>query len=152
MSQNRHLLRIFVMQTLFESKFRPELKIDDILLRHMNEYSEQKKALSEDSKVFALNLLGNTQACEEKSIQLVSQYATEWAFAELPIIEQAILKLAVSELLMPQKGVPAAVAINEAIELAKEYGSDNSGKFINGVLSSIFKQELHGQSTNSAGN
>lgn len=143
MSKNRHLLRIVVMQTLFESLFRSQTLVE-ILNRHFAAFDAKEKPLDPDSQQFALSLLQGAQEHEEESMALVSKYAAEWPFRELPSIEQAILKIAVFELMHGGKDVPAPVAINEAIELAKEYGSDNSGKFVNGVLSSIFKQELHG--------
>lgn len=160
MSQNRHLLRIMVMQSLFESLFRTQLSLDEILERHIAGFEAkpvktpikgieivdpQGKVLSDDAKAFAKALLANVVAHEAESIELITKNAPEWPFKDLPFIEQAILKIGVTELVHPLHDVPAAVAINEAIELAKEYGSDNSGKFINGVLSSIFKNKLNGK-------
>ncbi len=143
MSKNRHLLRIVVMQTLFESIFREKMPLPEILERHFAEFEAKEKKLDPDSQKFALDLLMGAKEHEEESIKLISKYAAEWPFNELPNVEQAILKIGVFELMHGGQDVPPPVAINEAIELAKEYGSDNSGKFVNGVLSSIFKQELH---------
>ena len=152
MSKNRHLLRILVMQALFESFFREHAAVEEILDRHFATFEDKDRVIDEDSKDFARQLLRASQSYTPETIALVTKYAPEWAFQELPVIEQAILKIAVFELMQKNKDIPAPVAINEAIELAKEYGSDNSGKFINGVLSSIFKNELHGDETRSKKN
>lgn len=147
MSKNRHLLRTLVMQSLFESSFRPKLPLADILERHFVSFDQKEKPIDEESRKFARSLLKNSIDHAEETQAMVTKYAPEWAFRDLPVIEQAILQIAVFELVHCSKDIPAPVAINEAIELAKEYGSDNSSKFINGVLSSIFKHELDGKET-----
>lgn len=160
MSQNRHLLRTMVMQCLFESIFRAQMSVDAILERHivnfeakpiaheikgLAEVITKSKVLSAEAKEFAKALLTNVKIHEKETIELITEYAPEWPFKDLPFIEQAILKIGVTELMHPLNDVPPAVAINEAIELAKEYGSDKSGPFVNGVLSSIFKNKLNGK-------
>lgn len=143
MSANRHLLRILVMQSLFESNFRAQLSPESILRRNLEETLAKKGALDKNSEEFALKLFQGAQEKQPLCAELVAKYAPSWPFAELAFIDQSILKIAIFELLFCKDDVPPLVAINEAVELAKEFGTDNSGKFINGVLSSIFKQELN---------
>lgn len=143
MSANRHLLRILVMQSLFESNFRPKLLPEAILRRNLEETLAKKGSLDQTSEEFASKLFTGALGKQDLCASLVAKYAPSWPFAELAFIDQSILKIAIYELLFCKDDVPPLVAINEAVELAKEFGTDNSGKFINGVLSSIFKQELN---------
>ena len=69
--------------------------------------------------------------------KLIKKHAPEWPLDKMNTVERVILTLGICELLYPEKDVPVNVAINESIELAKAYGDDNSGKFINGVLNSV---------------
>lgn len=143
MSANRHLLRILVMQSLFESRFRPKLDPNTILQRNLHETLAKQDKLDPAGQSFAEQLFAGAQQNEKNCITLVAKYAPSWPFNELASIDQAILKIAIYELYDCKDTVPPLVAINEAVELAKEFGNDNSGKFINGVLSSIFKNELN---------
>jgi N utilization substance protein B len=68
------------------------------------------------------------------------KFATNWPLEQIPLVEVSIIRLAVYELTNPYKDVPAKVAIDEAVELAKQFGGDNAGKFINGVLGSVYKE------------
>jgi N utilization substance protein B len=141
MSANRHLLRILVMQSLFESNFRAQLSPESILRRNLEETLAKKGALDKSSEDFALKIFTGALEKQPLTAELVAKYAPSWPFVELAFIDQSILKIAIFELLFCKDDVPPLVAINEAVELAKEFGTDNSAKFINGVLSSIFKQE-----------
>lgn len=135
------------MQSLFESNFRPKLLPDAILRRNLEETLAKKGSLDTTSEEFALRLFTGALEKQDLCADLVAKYAPSWPFAELAYIDQSILKMAIYELLFCKDDVPPLVAINEAVELAKEFGTDNSGKFINGVLSSIFKQELNASTT-----
>ncbi len=73
--------------------------------------------------------------------ELIKKYATEWPLEQITIIDRNVLRIGLYELLFgDRKEVPPKVAINEAIELAKTYGGDSSGKFINGVLGTIYRE------------
>lgn len=143
MSTNRHLLRILVMQSIFERNFQPKVALKQIFERNLEDVAKQKNGFDEKKVQFAYDLLKGVEEKDAKIVELITKYAPEWPFSELPYIDQAILKIAVFELLFAKEPTPKAVAIDEAIELAKEYGNDNSSKFINGVLSSISKKELN---------
>jgi N utilization substance protein B len=139
MSANRHLGRIIALQTLYEAAFRKECKddkvdLDDILKRNIGRY---KAAL--DDKGFIVKLV---KGVDKKSLQIDKQLqpiAPEWPLAQISKIDLCVLRIGAYEL-NDQKDVPPKVVINEAVELAKAFGGDNSSKFINGVLGTLLKQ------------
>src|SRR5688572_6003235 len=140
MSANRHLGRVVALQTLYEVDFRRELgdknlKLDDVLDRNMRRYSE----LLED-KSFTENLVrGVAEAEEELDIQL-QPLAPEWPIAQIARMDRTILRIGLYEL-TATNDVPPKVVINEAVELAKAFGGENSSKFVNGVLGTALKQK-----------
>ncbi|OGC82375.1 MAG: transcription antitermination factor NusB [Candidatus Abawacabacteria bacterium RBG_16_42_10] len=143
MSTNRHLLRILVMQSIFEHNFQPKMPIKAIFDRNLESITKDKKNLDEKKVLFAYELIQGIEEKDNDIMKLATIYAPEWPFVDLPYVDQAILKIAIFELLFAKEKTPKAVAIDEAVELAKEYGNDNSSKFINGVLSSIIKKEMN---------
>lgn len=141
MASNRHLCRIIALQTLYEYDFRmsldmPELETDmnEILARNIGVYSE---VLEETD--FITDLVEGTQKNNKKIDALIAPAAPEWPIEQIAKVDKSILRLAVYELLFKRE-VPPKVAINEAVELAKSFGGDNSSKFINGVLGTIYRQ------------
>lgn len=141
MASNRHLCRIIALQSLYEYDFRtsldmPELKTDmtEILDRNIAVYSE----ILEETD-FITDLVEGTQKNVEKIDGLIAPAAPEWPIDQIAKVDKSILRLAVYELMF-KHDVPPKVAINEAVELAKSFGGDNSSKFINGVLGTIYRQ------------
>ncbi|HEX5480597.1 MAG TPA: transcription antitermination factor NusB [Dehalococcoidia bacterium] len=92
--------------------------------------------LSESQRTFAQELLSGVIEKRESIDDVIRQAAPQWPVAQISAIDRNILRLAIREILM-NNGAPIRAAINEAVELAKIYGSDNSAKFINGVLGSV---------------
>lgn len=131
MASWRHLSRVIVMQSFFEHEARGGSLLD-ILEYNLKEYGEKISDMS-----FALNLSQKIETHFVKIRQLIKTHAPEWPIDRMDPVERAILVVGVCELLDPEKDVPVNVAINEAIELAKTYGDDTSGKFINGVLNAV---------------
>lgn len=135
---NRHLARSVVLQSLFEWDFRGEKDgtIDFIISRDVAEFAP---GIGDASFVRAL-------ACGvlEKRADLdkiIEKAAPDWPISKISLIDRNVLRLGLYELLFADKNeVPAKVAINEAIELAKTFGGDSSGKFVNGVLGSVYKE------------
>lgn len=141
MASNRHLARIIALQTNYEYDFRtaldiPELKTDiqEILARNLAVYAESL----EDSE-FTVDLVEGTQKNLKKIDSIIAPAAPEWPIDQIAKVDKSILRLAVYELMIKRE-VPPKVAINEAVELAKSFGGDNSSKFINGVLGTIYRQ------------
>ncbi|MBI2117703.1 transcription antitermination factor NusB, partial [Candidatus Peregrinibacteria bacterium] len=126
MARRRHLSRIAVMQVLFERERRPEVEPEEALLRNARE-------LNGIDAPFASNLLRGILQHEGELHTLVQQHAPGWTWERMDPIARAVLLLGAYEL-AHIKDVPPAVVINEAIEVAKEYCTEESGKFVNGVL------------------
>ncbi|MFC1903507.1 transcription antitermination factor NusB [Chloroflexota bacterium] len=92
--------------------------------------------LSEENNAFVRELVSQVVRNREKIDHHIQKFATAWPIEQIPVIDRNILRLAIFEILLDNK-VSVKVAINEAVELAKKFGSDNSPKFVNGVLGSI---------------
>lgn len=139
MASNRHLGRIVALQTLYEYEFRVQsgdasTKIDEILNRNLDRYDD-----SIDDRGFVEKLVKGVvskQASLDKKIQPI---APDWPIDQIAKIDCNILRMGLYELLYQAKKVPPKVAINEAVELAKAFGSDNSSKFVNGVLGTAYR-------------
>jgi N utilization substance protein B len=131
MASWRHLSRVIVMQSFFEYEARGG-DLPAILEYNLDEYGEKVS-----DREFARNLVVKIEQNYEKIRKLIKKYAPEWPVEKMDPVERSILVLGICELIDPEKDVPVNVAINEAIELAKTYGDDTSGKFVNGVLNAV---------------
>jgi len=135
---NRHLSRSIVLQTLFELDFggtsRNEAKV--MLTRNAEEFAPGLGDFP-----FMENLLFGVLD-KQKDVDLIIQKAApEWPLEKISVVDRNVLRLGLFELLFADRTeVPAKVAINEAIELAKSFGGDNSGRFVNGVLGAVYKE------------
>lgn len=136
---NRHIARSIVLQSLFELDFRDysELEIpEEILLRDASEFANDVVDVS-----FVRSLLNGILNKKSEIDLVIQKAAPDWPLDKISIIDRNILRIGLFELLFADsKEVPAKVAINEAIELAKNYGGEKSSKFINGVLGSVYKE------------
>ena len=139
MASNRHLGRIVALQSLYEFEFRtgsedPEVDIDEILTRNLDRYS----SAIEDT-TFVKNLVMGVIEHQQDLDEKIQPMAPEWPLEQIARIDRSTLRLGLFELLHSKDKVPPKVAINEAVELAKAFGSDNSSKFINGVLGTAYR-------------
>ncbi|HET8575044.1 MAG TPA: transcription antitermination factor NusB [Candidatus Paceibacterota bacterium] len=135
---NRHLSRSLVLQTLFEWDFRDlsEKEAEAVFFRNLAEF-----APGVGSDPFAENLLRNILHKHETIDEILEKAAPEWPLEKISIIDRNILRIGIYELLFSERGeVPPKVAINEAIEIAKGFGGESSGRFANGVLGAIYKE------------
>ncbi len=148
---NRHLSRSIVLQTLFEWDFMPvqaglsndkknedltDGKLKEILDRNLKEFAP---GLEDDHFVSVLisEVLKKRVVIDE----IIEKAAPDWPIDKISIIDRNILRIGLTELLFGDRTqVPPKVAINEAIELAKTFGGENSGKFVNGVLGAVYKE------------
>jgi transcription antitermination protein NusB len=94
--------------------------------------------VDDDTRAFADGLVRGTKENQDKADQLIRQYSEHWELDRMAVVDRNILRMAVYELLAGN--VPAKVAINEAIEIAKKFGTQESSRFINGVLDRIRKE------------
>lgn len=131
MASFRHLSRVIVMQSFFEFEARGGDFLT-ILDYNLAEFGSQI-----DDRDFARHLAEKMLKHASQIQALIRRYAPEWPLEKMDPVERAIVTLGASELLDPEPDVPLRVAIDEAIEMAKTYGDDNSGKFVNGVLNAI---------------
>lgn len=135
---NRHLSRSVALQTLFEWDFRGchNDGIKDSIARISEEFAP---GMGDNN--FVEELTKNILSKQEDLDKIIEKAAPDWPLDKISIIDRNILRMGLYELLFAdRKEVPAKVAINEAIELAKSFGGENSGKFINGVLGSVYKE------------
>ncbi|OGI66272.1 transcription antitermination factor NusB [Candidatus Nomurabacteria bacterium RIFCSPLOWO2_01_FULL_39_18] len=142
---NRHLSRSIVLQTLFEWDFLPASekdenskndKIQEILNRNLKEFAP---GLEDDN--FVSSLIEAILAKHKVIDEIIEKAAPDWPIDKISVVDRNILRIGLTELLFSDRAqVPPKVAINEAIELAKTFGGENSGKFINGVLGAVYKE------------
>ena len=139
MASNRHLGRIVALQTLYEYEFRVQsndasVDVDEILVRNLDRY----EATIEDKGFVGVLVKGvlAEQAGLDAKIQPI---APDWPIDQIARVDRNVLRIGLYELLFQAKLIPPKVAINEAVELAKAFGSDNSSKFINGVLGTAYR-------------
>src|SRR3989344_3421123 len=135
---NRHLSRSLAMQTLFERDFHNygADKLAPIIDRLAREF-----APGLDDTVFTKKLVEGVTAQQDKLDHIIEKAAPDWPLLQIAAVDRNIIRLGLYELLFGNKDeVPARVAINEAIELAKTFGGENSGRFVNGVLGAVYKE------------
>lgn len=140
MASNRHLGRIVALQTLYEQDFRQELEdktfsLEEVLARNINRYEE-----TIDDKDFIKALVAGVDAHSKQLDAMIGPVAPEWPIDQIARMDRIILRIGCYELLH-DKSVPPKVVINEAVELAKAFGGENSSKFINGVLGTILRNQ-----------
>lgn len=141
MSSNRHLARVVALQTLYEYEFRTRADIegltadvDEILDRNIAVY---KDSLGEED--FVRDIALGAMKHREDADAMIAPAAPEWPLDQIAKMDLTILRLAIYELMIKRE-VPPKVVINEAVELAKSFGGENSSRFINGVLGTIYRQ------------
>ena len=97
---------------------------------------QARGGLSEENAAFTRELVSGVIQNKEKIDQNIRSFALAWPIEQIPAVDRNIMRIAIFEILLDNK-VPVKVAINEAVEMAKTFGSDNSPKFINGVLGAV---------------
>ena len=135
---NRHLARSVVLQVLFErDASQGKMGLEEALDR-LSDYAKEFGARDHD-KPFMEELLKTAIAKQGEIDIVIVKAAPEWPLEKIAAIDRNILRLGLTELLYADRAqVPAKVAINEAIELAKTFGSASSGRFVNGVLGAVY--------------
>lgn len=133
----RHLLRSTVLQSLYEWDFYDKKRdLIGIMERNIKEF-----ASGVDEPEFGWKILNGVIQHLNEIDEIISKSASQWPLDQIAIVDRNVLRLGVYELIWAdKKEVPAKVAINEAIELAKNFGGEKSGKFINGVLGTIYSE------------
>ena len=140
MASNRHLGRVIVLQSLYEYELRtlahdPEVDLDTIVAKNIEPY---EKTLGDTE--FVYNLAHKVSENFETLDTALQPMAPEWPIESIAAIDRNVLRMGLYELSECGDTIPPKVAINEAVELAKSFGSENSSKFVNGVLGTAYKQ------------
>lgn len=134
---NRHLSRSIVLQSLFEWDFggKPE-DLKSIIDHNVVEF-----APGHSDNEFMYSLAETVQRKQQVIDDIIVKAAPEWPLEKISNVDRSVLRMGLAELLFgDREQVPPKVAINEAIELAKTFGGENSGKFVNGVLGAVYKE------------
>lgn len=133
---NRHLARSIAMQTIFEWDFRgqPSAGLPAILDQNIKEFGVGLG----DEKQFSNDIVNGIIDHLKELDEIIVKYAPNWPLDKITVMDRNILRIGIWEMKF-NPDVPPKVAINEAIELAKSYGGPASGKFVNGVLGSLYK-------------
>lgn len=130
----RRKARIAVLQALYEA---------DIARHPAGEALErrlQERHLPPQPEAFARKLLAGVMAHRRQLNQLIAQFAPEWPLDQMAVIDRNVLRIALYELGEPDRDTPEKVVINEAVEMAKLFGSDSSPRFVNGVLGAVMAE------------
>ncbi len=135
---NRHLARTIAMQSLYQWDF---LGQDDARLPEVIAFNRAEFAPDFDDGGFVQELVDGTLKNRAAIDEIITHFAPDWPIDTITIVDRNILRLGCYELKFSDK-VPSKVAINEAIELAKSFGGEASGRFVNGVLGAIYKDML----------
>ncbi len=133
---NRHLARSIVMQVLYQWDFkgRPSAVIPAIIEQNLGEFGS---GLDEENKTYVRETVDAILEHLPQIDKTITDYATNWPLAQITLIDRNVLRIGVFEMTLSEN-IPAKVAINEAIEIAKSYGGQSSGKFVNGILGALY--------------
>ncbi len=133
MSSSRHLARTLAMQSIYEWDFR-KIDLEEIISYNIKEFGR-----GIDGTDFIFRLVNGVKKHLKEIDQMIEKSAPEWPLDQIAKIDKAVIRLGIFELLFSSE-VPPKVAINEAVEIAKIFGSESSSKFVNGVLGTIYRE------------
>jgi len=141
----RHLVRTIVLQSLFEWDFyNKKVNLVDILERNMKRFGEDV-----DEPEFAWRIVKGITEHLNKIDEVIKKAAPDWPLNQIALVDRNVLRIGLYELMYAdKKEVPPKVAINEAIEMVKNFGGINSPKFINGVLGAVYREMQKSGDTN----
>lgn len=146
--KDRRAARRLALDVLYEAEIRDELPSEALEARRSggwvvataSDSEEPPDEPSEDALAYAADLIGGVQEHHADIDQLIVAHADRWAIERMPVVDRTLLRIALFELLW-RDDIPVAVGINEAVELAKSYSTEDSGRFINGLLGRIVEVE-----------
>lgn len=143
MASNRHLGRIVALQALYEHEARvsagDDVNIDQVIDRNLKRYKDEIEDVE-----FVTRLVHGVIKHTSELDDALRPLAPEWPLEQIARVDHAVLRLSLYELLHCGDSVPPKVAINEAVELAKAFGSESSSKFVNGVLGTAYRTLVQG--------
>ncbi len=135
---NRHLARSLALQSLYEWDFHSQEQdqAQSIIERNLKEFAPDM-----DERPFALNLVKGIMDHKDDIDAAIGKFAPDWPIERITTVDRNALRMGIYELIYDQE-IPSKVAINEAIELAKTFGGESSGKFVNGVLGAVYRDQM----------
>lgn len=133
-SRNRRQARTTALQALYELDSTNH-SVADVMAARLEE-----QPIPDDLRQFAYKLVNGVLANKTRMDQIIQEHAPEWPLIQMAVVDRNILRLAIYEFAILEE-TPLKVVVNEAVELAKEFGSDNASRFINGVLGAVAARE-----------
>ena len=135
---SRHLARSIAIQSLYEWDFKGR---DDAMLPDILEHTIREFGTGLEEPEFVVGLVKGTIDHVADIDPIIERVAPQWPLDQIAVVDRNVLRLGLYELMFgDHEAVPPKVAINEAIELAKSFGGESSGRFINGVLGTVYKE------------
>lgn len=138
----RHQARRVVLIRLFCRKYQPEPIFEE------NELIKEQHGIEEYDSDYCETLIQGIKDKQNRIDELIIKYAPEWGLDQVDPVDLSCLRIAFYELVFQPEQVPLKVVIDEAVELAKEFGGENSASFVNGVLGSYVREEFPNQTKN----
>ncbi len=133
---SRRLAREIALQSLYQVDFT-KTEMEAALQAALEEHATATAAAQDYARLLVEGTLSHLEAIDAK----ICEYAQHWELSRMPIIDRNVLRIAVYEMLFADEKQPVSIAVNEAVELAKEFGSAKSGGFVNGVLGKMMRDE-----------
>ncbi len=134
---NRHLCRALALQSLYEWDFHGGNRdANELLQRNIAEFAPDL-----EEKEFAQQIVTGVVENQAHIDGLITKFAPDWPLAKITTVDRNVLRIGTFELTYTHE-IPSKVAINEAIELAKTFGGESSGKFVNGVLGAVYRDQI----------
>lgn len=130
-------------QAVVQILYRDEFHKDSLKKKETDQENFFLKDLNKEDKKFALELLKNIQSRKEELDEVITKHSQNWKMKRISLVDASIMRMAIFEILF-SSNVPGAVALNEALELAKQFGEKESVSFINGILDQVLKSAKNG--------
>lgn len=139
-TKNRRLARTIALQALYEIDTTGH-PVETVLQERIAEYNEANPIrIDDDMRIFTYKLVNGVWDSRDRVDRIVQAAAPEWPLEQVAIIDRNLLRIAIFESVI-DGGTPIRVAINEAVDLAKEFGSESASRFVNGVLGTLVEDE-----------
>ncbi len=146
-AHSRHAQRVFAFQVLYSLNFEEK---GTQILGTFDHFKNDQDTGAQQEMSYALQLVNGVRDNLDKLDAAISRHSQNWKVKRIAMVELTIMRLAVYEM-MYREDIPVKVAINEAIELAKTFGDNNSRNFVNGILDAVARDIRHGESGTDAG-
>lgn len=134
---SRRKAREMALQTLFQLDFNEDITLEAALDMVIGEY----EAVADKDREYARTLVDGAKSSQTEIDEIITKSAYDWKLDRMPGVDRNIVRLAIFEMKFSPETMPAGVVINEAVELAKEYGTEDSGRFVNGILGAMVKNK-----------